>query len=154
MFSGESIHTLDAKFRVFLPKRFQDSLGRDAEGHLTAILTRGFERCLFLFSEQGFEKVLARLETMPFGGAALRKMQRLFFSNTHTLQLDASGRLLLPEKLRQFAGIAREVVMIGVAERVEIWDRAEWGRFESENQDDYDDLDVVLVGGVRAKDDG
>ncbi len=154
MFSGESIHTLDAKFRVFLPKRFQDALGRDGEGHLTVILTRGFERCLFLFSEQGFEKVLSRLETLPFGGATLRKMQRLFFSNTHTLQLDASGRLLLPEKLRQFAGIVREVVVIGVAERVEIWDRAEWERFENENQGDYDELDIVLVGGTRAKDGG
>jgi len=146
VFSGESIHTLDAKFRVFLPKRFQESLERDADGHHSAILTRGFERSLFLFSERGFEKVLSRLETQPFGGAELRKMQRLFFSNTHPCQLDASGRLLLPEKLRQFAHIEREVVMVGVAERVEIWDRGEWERFESENQGDFDELDVVLVG--------
>ena len=146
MFSGESVHTLDAKFRVFLPKRFQEALDRDREGNATAVLTRGFEQCLFLFSQPGFDKVLSRLQTQPFGGAELRKMQRLFFSNTHTSQLDASGRLLLPEKLRQFARIEREVVMVGVAERVEIWDRKAWEKFEAENQGDFDELDVVLVG--------
>lgn len=146
MFTGESFHTLDEKFRVFVPKRFQEHLDRDEDGHHTAILTRGFEKCLFLFSSSGFQKVLSRLQTQPFGGADLRKMQRLFFSNTVACQLDGSGRLILPEKLREFAGIEREVVMVGVAERVEVWDRKEWQRFEAENQDDFDALDVVLVG--------
>ena len=146
MFSGESSHTLDAKHRVFVPKRFQEALQRDDKGHLNAILTRGFENCLFLFSEEGFERVLERLQTQPFGGAQLRKMQRLFFAHTHRSQLDASGRLVLPEKLRNLAGIEREVVLVGVADRAEIWDRARWERFESENAGDFDELDVVLVG--------
>jgi len=73
-------------------------------------------------------------------------MQRLFFANVQPTQLDTSGRLLLPEKLRNYAGIEREVVMVGVADRAEIWDRARWERFESTNDDDFDDLDVVLVG--------
>ena len=147
MFSGESVHTLDPKNRVFVPKRFQEALGRDAEGQQMVILTRGFEECLFLFSEQGFAKVLERLQTQPFGGETLRKMQRLFFANVHPSPLDGSGRLLLPEKLRRYAGIEREVVMVGVADRAEIWDRARWEKFESENDDGFDDLDVVLVGG-------
>ena len=146
MFTGESSHTLDVKHRVFVPKRFQDTLGRDEQGRLTAILTRGFESCLFLFSEEGFRRVLERLQTQPFGGERLRKMQRLFFANTHHCQLDASGRLVLPEKLRSFAGIEREVVLIGVADRAEIWDRAKWERFEAENTGDFDELDVVLIG--------
>ena len=146
MFFGESNHTLDAKHRVFIPKRFQGGLGRDEQGHLSIIVTRGFERCLFLFSEDGFEEVKRRLKTQSFAGAQLRKMQRLFFANTHQCQLDASGRLVLPEKLRTLAGIEREVVMVGVADRAEIWDRVEWERFESENAGDFDELDVVLVG--------
>ena len=150
MFSGESVHTLDPKHRVFVPKRFQEALGRDAEGQQMAILTRGFEQCLFLFSEQGFAKVLERLQTQPFGGETLRKMQRLFFANVHPSLLDGSGRLLLPEKLRRYAGIEREVVMVGVADRAEIWDRARWEKFEAENDDGFDDLDVVLVGGGPA----
>jgi len=147
VFSGESIHTLDPKNRVFVPKRFQDELARDSGGQQVAILTRGFERCLFLFSEQGFGKVLERLQTQPFGGERLRKMQRLFFANVHPSPLDSSGRLLLPEKLRKYAAIEREVVMVGVADRAEIWDRGQWERFESDNDDDFDELDVVLVGG-------
>lgn len=146
MFVGESTHSLDAKHRVFVPKRFQESLDRDPAGALNVVLTRGFERCLFLFSTTQFRSVLERLRTQPFGGARLRKMQRLFFSNTHTCQLDGSGRLVLPEKLRMYAGIDREVVMVGVADRAEIWSRADWERYENDNQDDYDELDVVLVG--------
>lgn len=148
MFTGESIHTLDPKHRVFVPKRFQEQLGRDAEGQQIAILTRGFERCLFLFSEAGFQRVLERLETQPFGGAELRTMQRLFFANVHRSPVDGSGRLLLPEKLRRLAGIEKEVVMVGLADRAEIWDRGEWERFESENDGQFDQLDVVLVGGA------
>ena len=146
MFSGESKHTLDSKHRVFVPKRFQSVLDRGDDGHLAVVLTRGFDGCLFLFSEPGFEEVRSRLETQPFGGGELRKMQRLFFSNTHSSQLDASGRVVLPEKLRRLAGIEGEVVMVGVADRAEIWDRAKWEIFEAENSDSFDDLDVVLVG--------
>lgn len=147
VFSGDSIHTLDPKNRVFVPKRFQEELGRDAEGVQVAVLTRGFEGCLFLFSEEGYAKVLQRLTTQPFGGAQLRTMQRLFFANVHETPLDSSGRVLLPEKLRKYAAIDKEVVMVGVADRAEIWNRVSWEKFESENDDHFDDLDVVLVGG-------
>ena len=147
MFTGDSTHTLDPKNRVFVPKRFQDELGRDADGQQIAVLTRGFEGCLFLFSKPGFEQVLARLTTQPFGGEQLRTMQRLFFSNVHETPLDSSGRVLLPEKLRKYASIDKEVVMVGVADRAEIWDRTRWERFQSENDDHFDGLDVVLVGG-------
>ena len=147
VFTGDSIHTLDPKNRVFVPKRFQEQLGRDAEGQQVAVLTRGFEGCLFLFSKLGYDQVLQRLTTQPFGGAQLRTMQRLFFSNVHETPLDTSGRVLLPEKLRKFASIDKEVVMVGVADRAEIWDRARWEKFEAENDDHFDGLDVVLVGG-------
>jgi DNA-binding transcriptional regulator/RsmH inhibitor MraZ len=70
---GESTHTLDAKHRVFLPKRFQDGLGRDAEGNLTAILSRGFEECLFLYSEIGFQRALDRLQTQAFSSEQQRR---------------------------------------------------------------------------------
>ena len=145
MFFGESDHTLDAKHRVFVPKRFQEALDRDGQGHLRVVLTRGFERCLFLFSEADFKSVLERLKTQAFGGAQQRKMQRLFFSNTHPTQLDGSGRLVVPEKLRSFAGIEREVVLVGCAERAEIWGKSQWEAFQAENDADFDDLDVVLV---------
>lgn len=144
MFFGESTHTLDSKNRVFVPKRFQDGLGRDEEGNLTAVLARGFERCLFLFSQSRFEEILRRLRLQPFGAEETRRMQRLFFANTHYATLDGSGRLLLPEKLRSFAGLDKEVVMVGVADRAEIWDKAGWERYEKSNESEFDKLGELL----------
>lgn len=145
MFYGESSHTMDAKNRIFVPKRLQEGLDRGPDGHLTVILTRGFEGCLFLFSESGFAEVLQRLSTQAFEGAERRRMQRLFFANTHRGQLDASGRVLIPDKLRQVAGIEKEVVLIGCVDRVEIWAGDRWNEFESANADDFDALDSVLL---------
>ncbi len=146
MFCGESHHSLDPKKRIFVPKRFQNVLERDEAGNLTVVLTRGFEGCLFLFSGPRFEVMKERLATQPFGGTQLRKMQRLFFSNAHQCRLDGSGRLVIPEKLRERAGIDKEVVMVGVADRAEIWDRVRWEQFEAENEDDFDGLADVLLG--------
>jgi len=155
VFWGESQHTLDAKKRVFVPKRFQKTLVRNEDGHLGVVLTRGFEGCLFLFAESHFEVLLKRLRTQPFGGAKARWIQRKFFSKTHLCTLDGSGRLVLPEKLREFAGIGKDVVMVGVADRAEIWDRArweeldsgsDWEAFTSRNDDDFDELGVILMG--------
>ncbi len=146
MWLGESTHTLDNKNRVFLPKRFQDGLERDADGNLTAIITRGFEGCLFLFSSSGFQRVLERLNTQAFEGPEARLMQRLFFSSTHAVQLDATGRLLLPEKLKTLGGIEREVVMIGVIDRVEIWSADTWRNLEGKHSNDFDRLDHVICG--------
>jgi len=146
VFYGESTHSLDAKHRVFVPKRFQEVLGRDDRGNQAVVLTRGFERCLFLFSAAEFEAVRKRLRTAAFGGGAeLRKMQRLFFSNTHVCVLDGSGRLVLPEKLRSYAGIRDEVVMVGCADRAEVWARTTWEEFERDHEGDFDALDGVLV---------
>ncbi|MEX1023450.1 MAG: division/cell wall cluster transcriptional repressor MraZ [Planctomycetota bacterium] len=144
MFVGESTHTLDPKHRVFVPKRFQDELPRDEAGHRNAVLSRGFEGCLILYSEEGFREASAKLRTHNFVGAEQRKMQRMFFSNAHKCQLDSSGRLVLPERLRTLAGLKKEVTFVGVFERAEIWDKDAWAKFQDENDGDFDQLDGVL----------
>lgn len=154
MFYGESTHSLDDKGRAFVPKRFQEVLRREGEEAVRVVLTRGFEGCVFLFTEDGFEEVMGRLLTQAFGGEKLRKMQRLFFANTHRCQLEKSGRLLIPEKLKKFAKLDSDVVMVGVADRAEIWDRKAWEAFESENEEDFDQLDVVLIGDGAAPNTG
>jgi len=121
-------------------------LGGASDGATKLVLTRGFESCLFLFSTEGFGNVLRRLKTQPFGGARMRNMQRRFFANVHETQLDSSGRVVLPEKLRKYAEIEKEVVMVGVADRAEIWDRARWEAFDADGADEYDELDSVLTG--------
>ena len=81
-------------------------------------------------------------------------MQRLFFSNAHRTLLDGPGRLLLPENLRAQAGIEREVVLLGLVDRVELWAKSAWGAFESESAGDFDSLDRVLSGPERVAPDG
>jgi MraZ protein len=146
VFCGDSHHSVDAKNRVFVPKRFQQDLPLDENGNRFAILTRGLDGCLFLFPELGLERALERMDTQAFAAADQRKLQRLFFSYTSQVTLDASGRLLLPEKLRKLAGIEREVVMVGVVDRVEIWSAARWEAFESENGAAFEELENVLTG--------
>lgn len=146
MFYGDSRHSVDAKHRVFLPKRFQTELPLDGDGNRAAVITRGLDGCLYLFTDGGLEKALERMDTEAFAGEDHRKLQRLFFSYTSRVQLDASGRLLLPEKLRNLAGIQKEVVMIGVRDRVEIWSTERWDAFEAANGDAFEDLESVLTG--------
>lgn len=149
MWIGESTHTLDAKHRVFLPKRFQDGLGRDAEGNLIAILSRGFEDCLFLYSEAGFQRALERLQTQAFSSEQQRLMQRLLFSDTYHTTLDTAGRLLLPESLREIAQMnSKEVVVIGLIDRIELWDKTRWAEFKAHNQSKFNQLDRVLATGA------
>ncbi|HUR28734.1 MAG TPA: division/cell wall cluster transcriptional repressor MraZ [Planctomycetota bacterium] len=146
MWTGESTHSLDAKYRVFLPKRFQDGLGRDADGNMTAVLSRGFEECLFLYSEAGFQRALDRLQTQAFSSEQHRLMQRLLFSDTYHTTLDTAGRLLLPESLRALAQIqSKEVVVIGLIDRIELWDKTRWAEFKARNNSKFNQLDRVLA---------
>jgi len=144
VFLSKSTHALDPKGRVFVPKRFQEVLERDSEGHQITVLTRGFEGCLFLFSVEGFAEAVRRLHTQAFRGEKLRRIQRLFFSSSHRIQLDGSGRLLIPEELRRFAGLEREAVMVGSMDRAEIWALEAWESFEQANAAAFDELGGVL----------
>ncbi len=148
MFFGESTHSMDAKNRVFVPKRFQTQLPLDGDGARAVVLTRGLDGCLFLFSEEGFAAALARLETESFSGREARNKQRLFFSNGCRLNLDGSGRMLVPEKLKELAGLEQEVVMIGAGERAELWSVAAWQRLVADQDGDFEDLDTVLGKGT------
>jgi MraZ protein len=144
MFIGISEHSLDNKNRVFVPKRIQDFLTRGSNGALVAYLTAGQDGCVYLFSEAGFQVALAELNTGVFEGADQRAAQRLFFANAARLELDASGRLLIPEMLRKRARLEKEVVMVGVQNRSEIWSREVWEKFSEENDRVLEEIDTVM----------
>ncbi|MFT5283917.1 MAG: MraZ protein [Planctomycetota bacterium] len=148
MFEGQSTHVLDAKGRLCIPKRIQEQLTRTETGQLLCVVTRGFDGCLNLFAKETFDAVRANLATDPFVTPRKRRMQRLVFPNTVTAQLDSSGRLLIPEKLKKLAGLDREVVIVGVADRAEIWNTERWERFEEEFEKEFDELDGALGGGA------
>jgi MraZ protein len=134
MFYGESFHSLDAKGRVFVPKRFQDLLTRTSDGSLSAFLALGEDACLYLFSEAGFKLANEELRTRVFTSEEQRAAKRMFFANSQRVDLDSAGRILIPEKLRHKVGMEKDVVMVGNDDRAEIWPRGGWEDYQERNE--------------------
>lgn len=128
MFVGTYEHSLDEKGRVVLPSVFR--------GHLA---DRGFvsqyENCLGLWTPDEFQKVADRLTAKVREGATTHYTVRAFSANAHEVKPDSQGRIMLPQRLRDFAGLTRDVVIIGALERIEIWDAARWGDVSASSDD-------------------
>ena len=137
MFLGEYQHSLDAKGRVILPARYRDQL---AEG---AFVTKGRGGCLSVYTPEGFEEVASVVREQSKRGNKELNAARTFFSGAQEIRLDRQGRVALPQNLREFAGLTRDVVVVGVFSRVEIWDRDRWqelDRVGAQALTDSDDL--------------
>lgn len=137
---GKSTHSLDAKGRVFVPKRLQAHLPTGADGQREGMLTRGFDGCLALMSPGEFEREIARLETGLFAGPEGRRFQRMFFASTFPVTLDKSGRLQIPKELRSLAQLPEEssVELIGMRGRIEIWAAGRWSEEVDAHQAEFD----------------
>ncbi len=120
MFLGEYQHSLDAKGRVILPARYRDQL---ADG---AFVTKGRGGCLSVFTPEEFENVASQVREQSKRGARELNAARSFFSGAQEVRPDRQGRVALPQNLRDFAGLTRDVVVAGVFSRIEIWDRDRW----------------------------
>lgn len=123
MFMGEFHHSVDAKGRLIIPARFREGLGD------RFVATKGLENCLFLFPMAEWENLSEKLRALPLASGAARAFTRLFFSGATECELDQQGRILLPASLRQYAGIEREAVLVGVSNRVEIWSESAWADY-------------------------
>jgi MraZ protein len=137
MFLGEYQHSLDTKGRVILPARYRDQL---ADG---AFVTKGRGGCLAVFAPEEFESVASQVREQSKRGARELNAARVFFSGAHDVQPDKQGRVALPQNLREFAGLTRDVVVAGVFSRIEIWDRDRWlelDRVGDQALTDSDDL--------------
>ncbi|MBE0466667.1 MAG: division/cell wall cluster transcriptional repressor MraZ [Candidatus Desulforudis sp.] len=139
MFIGEYQHTLDAKGRLFIPARFREGLGTGF------VVTKGLDHCLFLYSRAEWEQLEQKLRKLPFARADARAFMRLFFSGAAELEADKQGRVLLPAGLREYARLDKEVMVLGVSSRVEIWAREEWERYSSEAADAYEEIAEKIV---------
>jgi len=135
MFCGASPHVLDPKSRVFVPKRIQDHLTRTPTGGLQGYLTPGEDACLYLFTIESFHTAAAALSTRPFADDQARAAKRFFFGSALPVELDSSGRILIPEELRELVGMGREVVIVGVEDRAEIWPAEEWKKYRAKHRD-------------------
>ena len=140
-FKGRYDHTLDAKNRVMVPQAFRDAVRR-REKSATLYLTRGFDKCLALYAQSGWDRMVELLNSRKAGEMAerrTRKFFRLFYSSTVEVTPDKAGRILIPEHLRQLAGLKKKVVLIGVNDRVEIWDAQRWSRFTAGEEGEYEE---------------
>ena len=146
MFRGETTHTLDPKFRLVVPKRIADQLDRVDDGPTTCVLTRGQDDCIYIYSKDGFDQALASLKLAPFTGDEQRAVLRVLLSYTFDGELDGSGRVLVPEKLRPQLGGEREVVVIGNNDHAEIWGKTAWEQYQSRNEGLLDRIDRILGG--------
>lgn len=132
MLLGEFPHTLDAKGRVFLPAKWREELAGEV------VVTAGQERCLFVMTREAFSRRAAQLETLSSDQKANRDYKRMFFSSASEETVDKAGRMSIPVGLRRFAGLeSKEVVLIGVADRAEIWDRSSWSSYRGSVEGEY-----------------
>lgn len=134
MFLGTYTPRLDDKGRLFLPAKFRDQL---TEG---LVVTRGQERCLTVWPRPAFEQVALQAQAAPVTDRAVRDYTRLLFAGASDDQPDKQGRLSIPPMLREYASLERDVVVIGVVNRLEIWDAGRWQSYSDTHEESFSDL--------------
>lgn len=138
MFYGEYSHTVDKKGRVIIPAKFREI----AESHYidTFYITRGLDSCLFLFTEEEWKIQEQKFKDLSFTKSETRKFNRLYFSGASRVTCDKQGRILLPNYLKEFSNIEKKVKIIGVSNRIEIWDENKWTEFYESSRESFEDI--------------
>lgn len=124
MLIGEYQHTIDAKNRVIVPAKFREDLGS------LFYVTKGLDGCLFVLSRKGWEQLQAKIDAMPLSKS--RGLQRFFFAGAAEAEPDKQGRILIPQNLREYAELEKDVTFIGTSTRAEIWSTEKWNRMNEE----------------------
>lgn len=134
MLLGEYRHNVDTKGRVSVPSRFRADLGQ------SFIVTKGLDNCLFMYSKKEWETFENKLKELPLTNNDARSFMRFFFAGATECEVDKQGRINIPQVLRDYAQIKKDVVIVGVATRAEIWDSSNWDNYTSS-----DSLDVSKI---------
>ncbi len=138
MLLGEYQHSVDEKGRLVLPRKFRDSV---EEG---CVITKGQERCLFVFPLDQWAEEEARVRALPRTDQRARRYARSFFASADHQSMDKQGRVAVTPRLREYAGLGKDVTIVGVSDRMEIWDTATWERLQTESDDYYADIEEAL----------
>ncbi len=133
MFIGEYKHNIDEKGRIAVPAKFRKQL----KG---AIITRGLDRCLFVFNKIEWQELAKKLIALPLAQANSRAFVRLMLAGAMEAPLDGQGRILVPEYLKQYAALKKQAVVTGLYNRIEIWDESEWNKYKSKTEASSDDI--------------
>lgn len=131
MFMGEYNHTIDAKGRIIVPAKFRETLGEEF------VVTLGLDGCLFVYPNEEWLTFINDLKALP-GNKEARQLQRYFMAGAANLEVDKQGRILIPSKLREHAGLDKDVVFVGVLSKIEIWSKERW-----DANNTYDNMDEI-----------
>lgn len=139
MFMGEYQHTLDSKGRLIIPAKLRENLGT------SAVMTRGLDNCLFLFPLSEWKILEVKLKSLPLTKADARQFVRFFFSGATESEFDKQGRITIPQNLRDYSKIDKDVTVIGVSNRVEIWSTELWNEYMSIAEESYEEIAENIV---------
>jgi len=143
MFYGEYLHSIDRKGRLILPAKFREV----AKGNFIEkfFVTRGLDKCLFMFSEEEWRSQEAKFKAISFTKQEARTFNRIYFSGAGEVVPDRQGRILLPQYLKDFADIKKDVVIVGVSNRIEIWSKDKWQEFYGNSRQSFESIAEKLI---------
>jgi len=134
MLSGDFNHSIDAKGRLIIPAKFRDALGENF------VITKGMDSCLFVYPPDEWKVLEEKIKTLPLTNKSARDFKRFMLGSAAEGGLDKQGRVLIPPSLREFASLDKDVVLVGVLDKVEIWDKAKWDASNAEVEDNIEDI--------------
>ncbi len=137
---GEYRHNIDEKGRMIVPAKFRDELGS------LFIVTRGLDRCLFVYPEEEWKKLEEQLKSLPLTKKDARAFSRFFFSGATECEIDKQGRVNIASPLREYAQLEKECVVIGVSNRVEIWSKHIWEEYVGQSEDSFSEIAENIEG--------
>jgi len=126
MFIGEYQHSIDDKNRLALPTKFRSALKSGA------VVTRGLDNCLFIFTKQDWQKLVNKITELPIGKADARGFSRIMLAGAMDVKLDSLGRILLPDYLKKYASLKKKIIVAGLYNRLEIWDEVNWNNYKGQ----------------------
>ncbi|MCF7874554.1 MAG: division/cell wall cluster transcriptional repressor MraZ [Candidatus Omnitrophica bacterium] len=138
MWYGQYLHTLDKKDRFVLPVKFREKIKEEENFYF--YITRGLDGCLFLYSKEVWKKLEDKLQSLSFTNQKPRFFNRIFFSGASEIEIAPQGRIMLPQNLKQFASIKKEIIITGVGNRIEIWDKDRWDQFYLKNKNNFEKM--------------
>jgi MraZ protein len=143
MFYGEYLHSIDRKGRLILPAKFREA--SKANFIEKFYCTRGLDKCLFMFSEEEWKAQESKFKSVSFTKQESRAFNRLYFSGAVDVVPDKQGRILIPQYLKDFAEIRRDVTIVGVSNRIEIWAREKWQEFYGNSRQSFEAIAEKLM---------
>ena len=138
MFIGEYKHNMDVKGRIAVPAKFRDEL---KEG---AVVTKGLDNCLFLYSREAWNKLAAKLANLPLSQSKARAFSRLMLAGAMDLEFDSQGRITLPEYLRKFANLDKKTIIAGLYDRLELWNENDWDKYKEGAEEESSEIADAL----------